>query len=117
MTDAPTNEPVDKGWTRGWERWLQLVKLGLSGWRKSVTATLAHDFASIAAGALASTTLTVKGVRQGDGVDIHPYSATAGIVYYGIVTANDTVTIYAQNVTAGAVDPASTTFRVIAFQQ
>ena len=42
-----------------------------------------------------------------------PLAQTTGIVYSGTVSAASTVTVRGQNVTAGTIDPASTTFSVI----
>jgi hypothetical protein len=116
IEEAPTNEPVKDGWTNGWTRWFKLIQLSLSGWRGSKTTSLTHDFGAIGAGLIGSTTATVSGARAGDGVQITGASTT-GIIYYGVVTANNTVTIYAQNVTSGSINPASTTFRIIVFMQ
>lgn len=79
----------------------------------SVTATL--DFASVAANAVGtSLTVTVRGAAVGDEVVVTPPAAAAaqGVVYNGAVTGADTVTVYPKNVTTGAIDPASGTFRV-----
>lgn len=117
MTDAPTREPAGDAWPRAWVLWFKEVFIALSGWTKAMTASAAHNFGSIAALSQASTTITVTGARSGDAVLVTPSADTAGIVFSGVVTANDVVTIYAKNYTAGAIDPASTTFRVIVFQQ
>lgn len=114
---APTREPAGDTWSGAWILWLEQVFRGLTGWSKSMTTSVTHDFGSIAGAAQASTTTTVTGARSGDAVLVTPSADTTGIIYSGVVTANDTVTIYAKNFTAGAIDPASTTFRVIVFQQ
>lgn len=77
------------------------------------TATL--DFASIAANAVGTAlTVTVTGALVGDHVTVTPPAAAAaqGVVYNGVVTSTNTVTIYPKNVTTGAIDPASGTFSV-----
>jgi hypothetical protein len=101
---------------RGWSNWIEQVFLCLAGWKRSINATKTHDFGLIAAQSEASTTAAVDKARQGDAVQVTPLAHTAGISYCGVVTAADTVTIYAQNFTAGAIDPASTTFRIIVLQ-
>lgn len=116
MTEAPTNEPVDKGWTLGWTRWLKLVQLALSGWRKSVRVELTHDFGVIPSGASASTTITVQGARVGDVAKVNA-THRAGIVWSVNVTANDTVTLYAQNFTVSSINPDSNTFYILVFMQ
>jgi hypothetical protein len=78
----------------------------------SATATL--DFASIAASSFADLTITVTGAVSGDTVIVNPIagSATTDVVYTGWVSAANTVTIRASNVSSTtARDPASGTFR------
>lgn len=117
LEDAPTNIPPGDSWHSEWQRWFKRVCLRLAGWNQTKTATLTHDFGAIGAGGLLATTLTVMGVRQGDGVLVTPYSGLTGIIYYGEITANDTVRVCAQNVTSGSLNPISTTFRIIVFMQ
>jgi hypothetical protein len=77
----------------------------------------ALDFASIAAAASADLTITVTGAAVGDEVALGlPAAPTAGIVFFAFVSATNTVTVRAMNITAGAVDPASATYSVIVFQ-
>lgn len=75
------------------------------------TATL--DFASIASLAVASLTITVTGAALGDDVSIGVPngSMTAGLIFFGWVSATDTVSIQCYNSTLGAIDPASGTYR------
>lgn len=72
------------------------------------------DFASINAGLQQRLTVTVAGAEFGDYVDTAPESdAGAGLALaQSFVSAADTVTVTMVNNTAGAIDPASTTFRV-----
>lgn len=81
---------------------------------KVLTGNKTHDWASVAAGAQATTTVTVTGAALGDfvagvsvGVDL------AGCRLSGYVSAADTVTVVLHNGTGGAVDLASTTLRVL----
>lgn len=113
--EAPIREPIMG--SQSWASWLKRLVMTVSGWNRSLTAALTHDFGSIAAASQASATVTVTGARDGSAVLVTPSADTTGISYSGVVTANDTVTIYAKNFTAGAINPASTTFRVIVFQQ
>jgi hypothetical protein len=81
---------------------------------KILSATATLDFASIAVNAYEDLTITVTGAVSGDSVVVTPVSgsATADIVYTGWVSAADTVTVRASNVSAtNARDPASGTFR------
>lgn len=100
----------------GWVNWFTQVFTALTGWKQTITNTKVFDFGSIAGQTQSSTTVTVTGARSGAVVLVTPLADTSGVIYSGVVTANDTVTIYAKNYTAGAIDPASTTFRVIVFQ-
>lgn len=82
---------------------------------KVLTGTkTAHDFASIADGAEATTTVTVTGAELGDFVvavsfDIDP----AGLKVSGYVSAADTVTVIAANGTGAPVDLAATDIAVL----
>lgn len=79
----------------------------------SAVATL--DFPSIsAAGGVQDLTITVTGASVGDSVIVSENSATAidsGVVLRGWVSASNTVTVRATNTTAGAIDPASASYR------
>jgi hypothetical protein len=82
----------------------------------SATGTL--DFGSIAAAASADLTITVTGASTGDSVHLGlPAAPTAGIVFNGFVSATNTITVRATNITGSPVDPASATYRatVISF--
>lgn len=75
------------------------------------TATL--NFGSVAAVSFADLTITVNGALVGDPVSlgVPPEAVIAGVTYTGWVSANDTVTVRAQNYTAGNSDPASGVFK------
>lgn len=76
------------------------------------TASATLDFPSIAANSSATLNITVTGAVVGGSVSLGlPSSPPAGIVYQGYVSAADTVTIRAFNVTGSAIDPASASFR------
>jgi hypothetical protein len=74
----------------------------------------AHDFASIASGAVDSTTINITGATTTSTVALG-YSSTpeTGIEFRAWVSAADTVTLQAINRTAGAIDPASRTYYVL----
>lgn len=79
------------------------------------TATL--DFASIAAAASADLTITVTGAAVGDTVALAlPAAPAAGLVFFAFVSAADTVTVRAMNITGLAVDAASASYTVNVFQ-
>ncbi|MES2692664.1 MAG: hypothetical protein V4773_04265 [Verrucomicrobiota bacterium] len=73
---------------------------------------LAHDFTSIAAQSVATTTVTVTGVVVGDTVDVAPPATlNDGLVYTGRVSAANTVTLTVANVTAAGIDPAALDYK------
>jgi hypothetical protein len=102
--------------TPGWENWFTQVFLCLP-WRQAFNITKTLDFGNVAANSQSTgLDITVTGARQGDAVTITPYTETSGIDYKAVVSGNDTVTAYAINFTAGAINPASMVYRVIVIQ-
>ena len=78
----------------------------------STTATL--DFPSIAANLADDLTVTVNGAKVGDAVYIGaPAALESEITVMGFVSAADTVTVRAANNSAGAIDPASASYRIV----
>lgn len=83
---------------------------------RSASATL--NFGSIAAAASEDLTITVTGAAVGDSVSHGlPAAPAAGIMFNAFVSATNTVTVRATNITGSPVDPASATYRatVISF--
>lgn len=122
MQEAPVRSPLEvvgteARWSRPWMQFFPRL-LNAIGWSFALTNTKTHDFGSIGGASQASTTVTVTGARAAGfpTVLVTPSADTAGIIYTGVVTANDTVTIYAKNPSAGSIDPGSTTFRVTVLQ-
>lgn len=77
----------------------------------SAAATL--DFPEIDPGATEVLTITVTGAATGDAVVLGlPATVDAGVVFDARVTAANTVTVRATNITGGAIDPASASYRV-----
>ena len=76
------------------------------------SATLAYDPPSIAAGATASTTVTLTGAVMGDIVVASINRSLAGMDMWAYVSATDTVTVVFKNETASAIDLASLTIKV-----
>ena len=82
-----------------------------------LTTTATLDFASIAAVASEDKTIAVAGAAVGDSVALGlPAAPAAGIVFNGFVSAADTVTVRATNITASAVDPASADYTAMVFK-
>lgn len=103
--------------TGGWSNWFTQVFLALMGWKKSFNYTATIDFGSVSANAqAASSGVTITGVRQGDAVDVTPTSDVSGMIFTGVVTAADTVTVYAKNFTVAPINPASQVYRVMVLQ-
>lgn len=72
------------------------------------------DFASIAAAASADLTITVTGAAVGDSVALAlPAAPAAGLVFNAFVSATNTVTVRASNITALAVDAAAATYGAV----
>lgn len=77
------------------------------------TASAALDFAAIAAAASADLTIALPGAVVGDTVELGlPAAPTAGLIFQAFVSAANTVTVRATNITAGAVDAALATYSV-----
>lgn len=77
------------------------------------SGSAALNFPSVAAQSVQDLTITVTGAVLGDSVALGVPTAavTAGIAFTAWVSAADTVTVRAHNYTAGALDPASGTFK------
>lgn len=81
-----------------------------------LTGSAALNFPSIAAVSQADLTITVTGAAVGAEVVMgFPAAPAAGIVFNAFVSATNTVTIRASNITATAIDPASATYSVLVF--
>jgi hypothetical protein len=116
--NPPLRDPPGTKWSQVWATWFTQATSAIFGWRKSYTGTKSLDFGLIAAGAEASLTVTVTGARANDAVVVTPSAKTAGIIdNVGIVTASDTVTVYAHNVTAAGINPAAKDYRIVVLQQ
>lgn len=85
--------------------------------KKILTASASLNFPSISANSYSDLTITVTGASVGNAVFLGLSSAaTAGIIYQAFVSATDTVTVRAYNVTGSAIDPAAMTHRVVVFK-
>lgn len=74
-----------------------------AGIKKSAVAAL--DFAAIGAAASADLVIALPGAVVGDAVELgRPAAPQAGLVFQAFVSAADTVTVRATNITAGALD-------------
>jgi hypothetical protein len=116
LNNAPIQENVDNGWTPAWSAFFtQLVRA--IGWVNSWSYKFTLDFGSIPANSESSgMNVTISGVKQGDSVNITPYTNTVGISYKGLVTSDNNVTIYAINHTSNPINPASMQYNIIVLQ-
>lgn len=114
---APIGGAKFATWPKPWGNWISALFGCIAGWNKTYTNSAVFDFGNITTLSTATTTVTVTGARSGDAVHVSSGTPTTGIIIDGYVSASDTVTIRAQNFTAGTINPASSTFRVIVFQQ
>jgi len=81
---------------------------------RMAAATASLNFPSIATTASADLTITVAGAAVGNYVVLSlPAAPAAGIVFNAFVSAANTVTVRATNVTDNAVDPAAATYGVL----
>jgi hypothetical protein len=82
-----------------------------------LTGSAALNFPSISAVSQADLTITVTGAAVNDEVALGlPAAPAAGLVFNAFVSAANTVTIRASNITASAVDAASATYSVAVFK-
>lgn len=80
-------------------------------------ASAALNFASIATTASEDLTITVTGAAVGDQVALGlPAAPAAGLVFNAFVSAANTVTVRASNITGTGVDAASATYSVVVFK-
>jgi len=99
------------GYDRASSAIVRAIKMQSDSQPLIASATL--DFPSIAAAASADLNVFCVGAAVGDTVSLGlPASPTAGIVFNAFVSVADIVTVRAFNITAGAIDPASATYRV-----
>jgi len=101
--------------SNGWSNWFTQVFLGLP-WKKGINFTATVDIGATGPQSQSATAVTVVGARVGDAVQIAPTADTSGMIYTGVATADDTVTIYAKNFTVGSINPAPQVFRIIVLQ-
>ena len=81
---------------------------------KILTNTASLNFPSISAASQADLTITVTGAAVGDEVIMAlPAAPAAGLVFNAFVSATNTVTIRASNITGSPVDAAAATYGVI----
>lgn len=81
---------------------------------KVLSGSASLNFGSIGAAAQADLTITITGAAVGDEVIMAlPAAPTAGLIFNAFVSAANTVTVRASNITAAPIDPAAATFGAI----
>lgn len=81
---------------------------------KVLSASASLNFPSISAATQSSLTIAVPGAAVGDEVVMAlPAAPAAGLVFNAFVSAADTVTIRASNISGSPVDAAAATYGVI----
>ena len=78
-----------------------------------LVGTTTVDLGSISAGAVTTLTITVTGARIGKAQTVQvaaPSAIEAGLVWCGVVSADDTVTVRVHNTTGGAINPVEATW-------
>mgnify|MGYP001582591042 CR=1 FL=1 len=81
----------------------------------SLVGTTTVDVGNIVAGAIGTFTVTVTGARADQQQTVQvagPSTMNTGLVLWGYVSADDTVTVVLYNRTGLAIDPASATYGV-----
>jgi hypothetical protein len=90
------------------------ITVGASGTaiKKIISATSALDFPNIPANTTATLNITgITGVVAGDGCQVMPLGAPESGLVWSCFTGTDLITVVVGNVTTGAIDPASRTWR------
>lgn len=83
---------------------------------KLLTNKSSLNFGSISSGASEDLTITVSGATVSNPVVLGlPSNPTGGIIYMGFVSASDTVTVRATNITSSPINPPAQTFGVYVF--
>lgn len=79
----------------------------------SLVGSTTVDVGNIAAGAIATVSITVPGARADMGQTVHvglPSTVSTGLVPWGYVSADNTVSLILYNRTGAGIDPASATY-------
>lgn len=112
-----TGFPNDRGFmldlTNG-ARFHELSIAGGAALTSMLQGSRTYDPPSIAAGAVHEFTITVTGAVTGSHVHVTPNSlgtVPAGLSFFGVVSAADTVTVRLTNNTAAAIDPPNAIWR------
>jgi len=110
------NQPVTIGngfVSNVWGDWFQRLWDVIKGFSGVITVKSTLDFPSVASGGIQELTATVTGASINDTVSLGlPATVDAGIIFDGRVTAANTVTVRATNITSGSINPASAVYRI-----
>lgn len=114
--NAPVSEPISAPLSPGWQNWFQQATDAAQGWVRSYTTQRPLDFPSVPAQQQRTLDIAAAPVTPGAVVLVAPLVPVAGILFTGQVGTAGVLTIVASNITAGAIDPPSTDFRIIILQ-
>jgi hypothetical protein len=114
--NAPVTEPITSPMSPGWQSWFQQATDAAQGWTKSYTTQKPLDFPSVPAQQQRTLDIPAAPVTPGAVVLVAPLVPVAGIIFTGQVSTAGVLTIVASNITAGAINPPATDFRVIILQ-
>lgn len=113
--NAPLQESLSP-LSPGWSNWFSQATNAVQGWTKSYTAQSTLDFPSIPANSQQRLNTSAAPLKVGDIVHVTPLIDIAGVIFTGIVATDGVLTIIASNITTGAINPPSTSFRVVILQ-
>ena len=111
----PIREQVDTGWTPSWANWFQQVFECLR-WTRSFAATTTLNFSSVPAQSQLSLSFSLQGARVGDAALLTPSTDVPGLIFSAAITANNTISVTAKNLTAAVVNAPAVSFRLIVLQ-
>lgn len=101
--------------SREWVAWVTNMARAVGAPIQSLSVVANINFANMAAGASDDQTVTIVGVKANDPqavVNIGVGSFTAGLVFQGFVSADDTVTVRCTNASTGAINPVAADYRI-----
>lgn len=115
VTNCTNPVPTGDTWDAKGGAWHKTnTELASTRMRYIGSASSALDFPSIAAQSYEDLTITVTGAATGNAVILARQGTwpAQGVIYQSFVSAVDTVTVRAYNITAGAIDPTAATYKV-----
>jgi hypothetical protein len=100
----------------GWRHWLAWAARKLGGLPEALTATMAWNPGSVAAGSFDAVNVLVSGAQMGDPVSVGFTDEEPGIFYVGTVRRAGVVTVTIGNLTATPFNMNAGTLTVIVWR-